>query len=306
MADAVVIANRANIFWGENKMQWTAQRDRLRAILNGSECIRPASVFDPLSARIAEDLGFELGLFAGSTASLTVLGAPDLVLLTASEFAQQAQRVCRATNIPVLVDADHGYGNALNVARTVEELATIGIAAATIEDTILPTPFGAGGKPGLISLEEGVGKMRAALAGRPDPAFAIVGRTSAPVISSLADTIERLRAYERAGVDALFIVGLKTIAELSEVADKTTLPLILGSASGEIESADLSALRVRICNQGHLPIMAAVQSIYDTMKALRGGTRPAEIKNVASGALMKTLTRAAQYDEATRDYLTAK
>ena len=113
-------------------------------------------------------------------------------------------------------------------------------------------------------------------------------------------------AYERAGVDALFIVGLKTVAELSEVAGKTTLPLILGSASGEIESADLSALRVRICNQGHLPIMAAVQGIYDTMKALRGGTRPAEIKNVASGALMKTLTRAAQYDEATRDYLTAK
>src|ERR1035438_2069446 len=95
MADAVVIANRANIFWGENKMQWTAQRDRLSAILNGSECIRPASVFDPLSARIAEHLGFELGLFAGSTASLTVLGAPDLVLLTASEFAQQVQRVCR-------------------------------------------------------------------------------------------------------------------------------------------------------------------------------------------------------------------
>ena len=131
-------------------MQWTAQLDRLRAILNGSECIRPASVFDPLSARIAEHLGFELGLFAGSTASLTVLGAPDLVLLTAANFAQQAQRVCRATKIPVLADADHGYGNALNVARTVEELATVGVAAATIEDTILPTPFGAGGKPALI------------------------------------------------------------------------------------------------------------------------------------------------------------
>ena len=199
-------------------MQWTAQRDRLRAILNGSECIRPASVFDPLSARIAEHLGFELGLFAGSTASLTVLGAPDLVLLTASEFAQQAQRVCRATNIPVLVDADHGYGNALNVARTVEELATVGVAAATIEDTILPTPFGSGGKPALISLEEGVGKMRAALAGRPDPAFAVVGRTSAPMISSLADTIERLRAYERAGVDALFIVGLEASRSFPEIA----------------------------------------------------------------------------------------
>jgi oxaloacetate decarboxylase len=148
-------------------MQWTARRNRFRAILNGNECIRPASVFGPLSARIAEHLGFELGLFAGSTASLTVLGAPDLVLLTASEFAQQAHRVCRSMSIPLLVDADHGYGNALNVARTIEELATVGVAAATIEDTILPMPFGANGKSGLISVEEGVGKMRAAIAGRP-------------------------------------------------------------------------------------------------------------------------------------------
>jgi carboxyvinyl-carboxyphosphonate phosphorylmutase len=287
-------------------MQWTARRNRFRAILNGNECIRPASVFDPLSARIAEHLGFELGLFAGSTASLTVLGAPDLVLLTASEFAQQAHRVCRSMSIPLLVDADHGYGNALNVARTIEELATVGVAAATIEDTILPTPFGGNGKSGLISVEEGVGKMRAAAASRPDPAFAIIGRTSAPIISNLEDTIVRLRAYERSGVDALFIVGLKNAAELSAVATATTLPLILGSIPSELENTDLSAYRVRIYLQGHLPIMAAVQSIYETMKALRGGTPPAEIKNIASNSLMKTLTRSAQYDEATRDYLSVE
>jgi len=287
-------------------MQWTARRDRFRAILSGNKCIRPASVFDPLSARIAEHLGFELGLLAGSTASLTVLGAPDLVLLTASEFIQQAQRICRAMSIPLLVDADHGYGNALNVARTIEELATIGVAAATIEDTILPTPFGASGKSGLISLEEGVGKMRAALAARPDKAFAILGRTSAPTISNLEDTIVRLRAYEHAGVDALFIVDLKSMAELSAVAAKTTLPLILGNVSSELEKADLFAHRVRVCLQGHLPIMAAVQSVYETMKALRDGTGPAQIKNVASSELMKTLTHAAQYDEAARRYLSVR
>jgi carboxyvinyl-carboxyphosphonate phosphorylmutase len=284
-------------------MQWTARRGRFRALLNGSECIRPASVFDPLSARIAEHLGFELGLFAGSTASLTVLGAPDLVLLTATEFVQQAQRICRSMSIPLLVDADHGYGNALNVARTVEELANVGVAAATIEDTILPSPFGANGKSGLISVEEGVGKMRAALAARPDPAFAILGRTSAPTRSNLEDTVVRLRAYERAGVDALFIVGLKSMAELSTVSAATTLPLILGNVASELESADLSAYRVRVCLQGHLPIMAAVQGIYETMKALRDGTPPAQIKNVAPASLMKTLTRVAEYDEATRKYL---
>jgi len=284
-------------------MQWRARRDQFRGILNGNKCIHPASVFDPLSARIAEHLGFELTMLAGSTASLTVLGAPDLVLLTGSEFAQQAHRICRAMSLPLLVDADHGYGNALNVARTIEELATVGVAAATIEDTILPVPFGANGKSGLISREEGIGKMRAALAARPDQAFAVIGRTSAPVISNIDDTVERLAAYEKAGVDALFIVGLKSLADLAAVSAATTLPLILGNVGGDLVGADLSVHRVRISLQGHLPIMAAVQAVYETMKALRAGSSPAQIKNVASSALMSTITRAAQYDEATREYL---
>jgi len=286
-------------------MQWRARRDQFRAILRSNGCIHPASVFDPLSARIAEHLEYELGLLAGSTASLTVLGTPDLVLMTASEFAQQAQRICRAMSLPLLVDADHGYGNALNVARTIEELATVGVAAATIEDTILPLPFGANGKAGLISREEGIGKMRAALAARPDPAFAVIGRTSAPMISNIDDTVQRLCAYEQAGVDALFIVGLKSLADLSAIAATTTLPLILGNIAGDLVDADLSVHRVRISLQGHSPIMAAVQAVYDTMKALREGASPGQIKNVASSALMNTLTRTAQYDEAMRNFLSA-
>jgi oxaloacetate decarboxylase len=283
-------------------MKWSDRRDRFRAILNGLDCIRPASVFDPLSARIAEHLGFEMGLFAGSMASLTILGAPDLVLLTASELVQQAQRICRATSIPLLVDGDHGYGNALNVARTIEELANVGVAAATIEDTILPAPFGSAGSNALISLEEGVGKMRAAVAARPDESFVVIGRTNAGS-TSLEDAIRRLSAYERAGVDALFIVGLKSVAELSALAGATTLPLILANVSPELEDADLSSYRVRINLQGHLPMMAAVQSVYETMKALRDGTSPVQIKNIASSGLLKTLTCAASFDEATRRYL---
>jgi carboxyvinyl-carboxyphosphonate phosphorylmutase len=283
-------------------IKWTDRRDRFRAILNGRDCVRPASVFDPLSARIAEHLGFEIGLFAGSMASLTILGAPDLVLLTASELVQQAQRICRAANIPLLVDGDHGYGNALNVARTIEELVNVGVAAATIEDTILPTPFGGAGSNALISLEEGTGKMRAAVAARPDKSFVVIGRTNAGS-TSLEDVIRRLRLYEQAGVDALFIVGLKSVADLSAIAGATTLPLILANISPELENTNLSSYRVRINLQGHLPIMAAVQSVYETMKALREGISPQKIKNIASNELLKTLTRAASYDEASRRYL---
>src|SRR6185503_13571237 len=122
----------------------------------------------PISVRIAEDIGFEVAMFAGSVASLAVLGAPDLIVLTLTEFAEQALRINRAGTLPLLVDADHGYGNALNVKRTVEELEIAGVAALTIEDTLLPAAYGAAGKMSLISLEEGVGKMKAALAGRQD------------------------------------------------------------------------------------------------------------------------------------------
>ena len=140
-------------------MNWSPRREQFRAILTGEHCVHPASVFDPISARIAEDLGFEVGMFAGSVASMTVLGAPDLIILTLSEFAHQAYRINRAGELPLLVDADHGYGNALNVKRTVEELETAGVAALTIEDTNLPQQFGMVGTTRLIPITEGVGKM---------------------------------------------------------------------------------------------------------------------------------------------------
>src|SRR5216683_6890956 len=169
-------------------MNWTPRRERFRAILAGGRCIHPGSVFDAVSARIAEDLGFEAGMFAGSVASLAVLGAPDLIVLTLTEFAEQAYRINRAGNLSLLVDADHGYGNALNAKRTVEELETAGVAALSIEDTDLPTPFGTA-KPRMTSVEEGVGKMKAAIAGRQDPLLAIAGRTSAIQIAGLDDAI---------------------------------------------------------------------------------------------------------------------
>ncbi len=277
-------------------MRWKERRRRFRAILAGPRCVQPGSVFDPLSARIAEDLGFELGMFAGSVASLVVLGAPDLILVTLSEFAEQAHRICRAGNLPLLVDADHGYGNALNVMRTVEELEKAGIAGLTIEDTALPQGFGEKGKVRLTTIEEGVGKMRAALQARRDPDLVIIGRTSAMAASSTEDAIQRARAYEAAGVDALFFVGLRQRAQLEALAASVKLPIILGGVSAEIEDLDdLAAHGVRVCLQGHLPIMAAVRAVHDTLKALRQGTKPAAIAGVASAELMRQVTRDEDY-----------
>src|SRR3954469_14832176 len=136
-------------------MAFGKRREVLRTILNGSACIRPGSVYDATSIRIAEDLGFEVGMFGGSVASLAVVGDPAVALITLTELAEQVRRMSRASTLPVIVDADHGYGNALNVRRTVEELETAGAAGLTIEDTLLPQAFGQSGMQ-LIPLAEGV------------------------------------------------------------------------------------------------------------------------------------------------------
>jgi carboxyvinyl-carboxyphosphonate phosphorylmutase len=285
-------------------MHWTPRRERFRAILAGERCVHPGSVFDPVSARIAEDLGFEVGMFAGSVASMAVLGAPDLIVLTLTEFAQQAYRINRAGALPLLVDADHGYGNALNVKRTVEELETAGVAALTIEDTDLPQPHGTVGATRLIPIDEGVGKMKSAIAGRSDPALVIAGRTSAVSITGLDDAIARATAYESAGVDAVFFTGVRERDELDAIAEAVRVPVFLGGTSGDLVDLDyLSARGVRIALQGHQPFMAAVRAAHDTLKALREGTQPGDLDGVASGDLMKRLTRDGDYRRWMNDFL---
>jgi len=274
-------------------MTFRKRRETLRSILSGSTCVRPGSVYDAISIRIAEDLGFEVGMFGGSVASLAVLGDPDVALITLTELAEQMRRMSRAAALPVLVDADHGYGNALNVRRTVQELETAGAAGLTIEDTLLPQAYGQA-KTQLIPLEEGVGKMKAALDGRGDPALVIVGRTGAVSISSLDDAIARARSYEATGVDALFFTGIKTRSELEAVAAATTLPIVLGGAPEEMSAGDyLKDRRVRIALQGHAPVAAATQAVYETLKALREGLPPKDLKRLATSELTGQVMREA-------------
>jgi carboxyvinyl-carboxyphosphonate phosphorylmutase len=274
-------------------MTFRKRRDALRSILSGSVCVRPGSVYDAISIRIAEDIGFEVGMFGGSVASLAVLGDPDIALITPTELAEQMRRMSRAAVLPVLVDADHGYGNAMNVRRTVQELEAAGAAGLTIEDTLLPQAYGQA-KPQLIPVEEGVGKMKAALDGRGDPSLVIVGRTGAVSITSLEDTIARARAYEATGVDALFFTGIKTKSELEAIAAATTLPIVLGGAPEAMNAQDyLRDKRVRIALQGHAPIAAATQAVYETLKALREGLPPKDLKRLASSELTSKVTREA-------------
>jgi carboxyvinyl-carboxyphosphonate phosphorylmutase len=274
-------------------MAFRKRRENLRAILSGSACIRPGSVYDAISIRIAEDLGFEVGMFGGSVASLAVLGDPDITLITLTEIAEQMRRMSRAAALPVLVDADHGYGNALNVRRTVEELEIAGAAGLTIEDTLLPQAFGQA-RTQLISLEEGVGKMKAALDARGDPSLVIIGRTAAASVTSVDDAIVRAKAYQATGVDALFFTGVKTRADLEAIAAATTLPIVLGGPTEEMADWDfLRHQRVRIAVQGHAPVAAATQAVFETLKAVREGAAPKALQGLASSEVMGRVMREA-------------
>jgi len=186
----------------------------------------------------------------------------------------------------------------------VEELEAAGIAGLTIEDTALPQAFAASGKPALISLEEGVGKIRAAVAARRDNNLVIAGRTSAAAITGMDDAIARAQAYEGAGADAIFLLGLKTLADLETVAGQISRPLIISGTGSDFEDrAYLAKQNVRICLQGHQPFAAATLAIYTTLKALREGTPPAKLTGLASKDLKDAATRASDYAERIRRYL---
>jgi len=291
-------------------MPFRKRREALRSILSGSSCIRPGSVYDATSIRIAEEVGFELGMFGGSVASLAVLGDPDITLITLTELAEQMRRMSRAADLPVLVDADHGYGNALNVRRTVQELEVAGAAGLTIEDTLLPQAYGVA-EPQLIPIEEGIGKMKAAVDARRDPALVIMGRTGTrgggPSATSFADCVVRAKAYEATGVDALFFTGLTTRKEVETIAAATTLPIVLGNPQGELDdTAFLISQRVRIALQGHAPFAAATQAVYETLKALREGASPKALKGLASSDLTGRVTRDADVKARSAEFLGLK
>ena len=274
-------------------------------MLEGNDCIRPASVFDPVSARIARSVGFEVAMFAGSVASAVVLGAPDIVVLTLSEFAEQARRITRAADLSLIVDADHGYGNALNVMRTVQELENAGVSALTLEDTVFPRPFRQQKGQEMLAVEAMKGNLKAALAARQDPSLVIVGRTAAAGFAGADEAARRVEAYSSTGVDAVFLTGLTSREELEKVRIATSLPLMLGSTPPELEDLDyLAGMGVRVALAGHLPFQIAVKATYEAMYHLSRGGSPRDLQDSAATAqLMDVATGQEQYSNWREQFL---
>ncbi len=245
-------------------------RKDLRVLMGSKRCYYTASTFDPMSARIAADIGFEVGILGGSVASLQVLAAPDFALITLSEFTEQATRIGRVARLPIIADADHGYGNALNVMRTVTELERSGVAALTIEDTLLPAKYGHKSTD-LISLEEAVGKIEAALAARIDPVMSIFARTNAAQLS-IESTVARVKAYQAVGADGICIVGIRDFEHLEQISQHVSIPLMLVAYDNPAlrDRERLAANGVRFMVNGHSAYFAAIKATYDCLREQRG------------------------------------
>lgn len=286
-------------------MNYTEQRKRLRAILTGSKCASPASVYDPLSARIAQSVGYELGLLAGSVSTNTILAAPDRSGLTLTEFADQARRIMRACSLSLIVDADAGYGNALNVMRTVGELEHAGVSAIAIEDLALPMRFGQSEDTDeLVSIAEMVGKLRAALAARQDPALVIAGRIAALRAEGTEGAVARAKAYAATGIDAIFVTKPERPGQIEAIHHAVDLPLIVGRAPVSFAREDLAALGVRVLLQGHQPAAAVVKTLHEVYAHLFNGGAPADLASkIASPQQMERVIAADQYREWQREYL---
>src|SRR2546426_942100 len=183
-------------------------RERFRHVMSRPTCTVAANIFDPLSARIAHMLDYEVCFLSGSVGKVANLGVPDIVMYNMSDAVDHCRRITRMADVSLMVDGEDGFGNAINVMRTVKELEAAGVSAIEIEDNVVPKQFNVS-HPGLVSTAEQVGKLKAAVAARIDPNTVIVARTSALAECSLDEALDRIRAYTDTGAEALMLVGVR-------------------------------------------------------------------------------------------------
>lgn len=207
-------------------------RKMFKQLLRRDSIVVAPGCFDALAARLVEEAGFEAVYLSGGALARS-MGLPDIGLVTMSEVIERAAQVVAAVKIPVIADADTGYGNALNLVRTVREFERVGVAAIHIEDQITPKRCGHLDGKEVTSLAEMEKKIEAALASRTDPDFGIIARTDARAVHGLEDAIRRGRAFAGLGVDAVFIEAPQSQAELEEIARSLPeVPLMVNMFKG--------------------------------------------------------------------------
>jgi len=205
---------------------------RLRALLGAPGLIQAPGCYDAFSARLIEQAGFRAAYMTGFGTSASVLGLPDAGLISFAEMAGHARNVAAALRIPLIADADTGYGNAINAYRTVRAYARAGVAAVQIEDQVAPKKCGHTRGKAVVPLGEMVGKVRAAADARAEQDIVLVIRTDARAVAGFDEALERCLAYREAGADVLFFEAPETEAEMEAISKRIAAPLLINMVEG--------------------------------------------------------------------------
>ncbi|ACB85720.1 isocitrate lyase/PEP mutase family protein [Natranaerobius thermophilus] len=205
---------------------------KLKELINKNEILMAPGAHDALTARVIEQAGFNAVYMTGYGQAASVLGKPDVGLLTMTEMLDRANKIVNAVNVPVIADADTGFGNAINVIRTVEEYEKAGVAAIQLEDQVMPKKCGHMVGRQIVSQDEMVGKIEAAISARKNKDFQIIARTDARTTYGLEEALKRADAYVKAGADIIFLESPESMDEMQTINEKVEAPTLANMVEG--------------------------------------------------------------------------
>lgn len=281
----------------------------LRELLSGDELLLTPGAADALTARLVEESGFPLCYFTGAGFVNAQFALPDVGLVTLTEVVEQVRRLTAACRLPVIADADTGYGNALNVIRTVREFERAGAAGLQLEDQVTPKRCGHFDGKAVVTTAEMVRKIEAAVAAREDPDFVIVARTDAIAVEGFDAAIARAKAYAAAGADVLFVEAPRDVDELAriprEVPERPHLVnLAPGGRTPPLSASDLARFGYRIAIYPNLALQAAVQAVQSVLVTLRAtGELTTVVDRMAGWQQRQALVGLAEVEAIERKYL---
>lgn len=282
---------------------------KLRKLLDGNKMIVAPGAFDALSARLIEHAGFPAVYVTGAGVASSRLGVPDIGLTTMNEVLETAKNIVNVTDIPVICDTDTGYGNALNLMRTVREFERIGVAAIQVEDQITPKRCGHTEGKQLVSRDEMVKKIEAFQYAKQSD-LALIARTDAIAVNGFEDAIDRAKAYVKAGADVLFVEAPRTIEEMKRIPELLTVPLLVNMVEGGAKTPllpieELEAMGFRIAIYPTSAWMAAIKAIQGVLKELKeNGSTDGFAEHMVSFEEMFEIVGFSHYKALEQQYLT--
>ncbi len=257
----------------------TKQADYLRKLLSADPIVAAPGAPDPLTARLVEQAGFPAIYMTGFGATAIRLGQPDIGLLTQTEMSDHARNMVRATSIPVIADADTGYGGPSNIKRTVEEYIQAGVAALHLEDQVAPKRCGQLAGIKLMDAAESALRLKAAIAAREDDSLVIIGRTDAMPALGAVEAIDRAKRYQDAGADLVFVDGIKKISEVEAVAREVTGPKVVSIVDGNettaLKASDLEEMGFSVVFYAVTTLFAAARASAEALRLLKENGTPA-------------------------------